>query len=197
LHLQVTICGMAIAAMARLLNAVLDISKLKSSAIRPQVRDFALALSFKELRIQFSELAQKEGLQLEVPQESVSARSDPALLGQILQNLIGYAIRYTSRGTVRVRVAREAEWLRIEVEDSGVGISQDQVALIFDEFYQVGVAPYTVREGHGLGPSIVRRAAELLDHELRVRSELGRGSTFSISVPAGPTASVRPAPAEQ
>ena len=82
------------------------------------------------------------------------AASDPILLGQILRNLVSNAIPYTPRGIVRVRCERLGEErLRIDVEDSGIGIAADQLPHIFEEFYQVGVAPNAVREGHGLGLS--------------------------------------------
>jgi two-component system, sensor histidine kinase len=175
----------AIGTMSRVLNALLDISKLESGAISPQIRNFDLTASFEELRIEFSELARNKDLQLEVSQEALVVRSDPTLLGQMLRNLVSNAVRYTQKGAVRVRCEPEGERLCIDVQDTGIGIAQDQLAAIFDDFYQVGVAPNSVREGYGLGLSIVQRAAGLLNHEIRVRSELGRGSTFSILLPAG------------
>lgn len=183
----------AIETMSRLLNALLDISKLESGAIKPQICDFDLASLFEELRIEFSELAQKKGVRLQIARQSATVSSDRTLLGQILRNLVSNAIRYTPRGVVRVRAEREDAGLRVEVEDSGIGIAKDQLAAIFEDFYQVGVAPGSVREGYGLGLSIVHRAAQLLNHELRVRSELGQGSRFSIVVPLGAASNVETA----
>jgi two-component system, sensor histidine kinase len=184
----------AIGTMSRMLNALLDIGKLESGAVEPQVCDFALASLFEELRIEFSELAQKKGVELEIALPTAVARSDRTLLGQILRNLLSNAIRYTPRGVVRVHAAREDERLCIDVEDSGIGIARDQLAAIFEDFYQVGVAPNSVREGYGLGLGIVERAAQLLNHDLQVRSEPGRGSTFSILVPAGTASGVEAVP---
>lgn len=176
----------AIVAMSRLTNALLDISKLESGAVQPQVQDFAVESSFEELRTEFTGIAEKKGLALEISSGAEIAATDPILLGQVLRNLVSNAIRYTVRGRVRLRCERDGEGrLRIDVEDSGVGIAEDQLPHIFEEFYQVGVSPNSVREGHGLGLSIVQRAATLLGHELRVRSQLGCGTTFSIFVPAG------------
>jgi signal transduction histidine kinase/ActR/RegA family two-component response regulator len=175
----------AIGSMSRLLNALLNISTLESGAVTPDIHDFDLAVLFEELRVEFSGPAGSKGLQLEIPNGAAIVRTDPTLLGQVLRNLMSNAIRYTDRGAVRVRCERDNHCLRVDIEDSGVGIGAEHLPHIFEEFYQVGVAPQSVREGHGLGLSIVKRVARLLNHEIRVRSELGRGSTFSLSVPLG------------
>jgi signal transduction histidine kinase len=85
---------------------------------------------------------------------------------------------------VRLHCLREAAFVRIEVLDTGVGIPPDQVPYIFDEFHQVGPATSS-HDGYGLGLSIVQRLAKLLRLEIEVRSEVGRGSAFTIVLPAG------------
>lgn len=183
----------AIVSMSRLINMLLDISKLESGVVQPEIRDFPLESSFQELRIEFTGIAQKKGISLEIGDAQEVATSDPTLLGQILRNLVSNAIRYTPRGIVRVRCERDGkDRVRIDVEDSGIGIAEKHLPHIFEEFYQVGVSPNAVREGHGLGLSIVQRAAKLLRHELRVQSRLGRGTTFSIVLPAGALTEPRP-----
>lgn len=174
----------SILAMSRLLNALLDISKLESGAIKPQIQNFTLASCLEELRTEFSGIARDKGLCLQIVNSARCARSDPTLVGQILRNLVSNAIRYTRQGFVCLRCREEAATVRIEVEDSGIGIAQEHLPFVFDEFYQVRGASGT-REGHGLGLSIVQRAARLLDHDLGVRSELGRGTTFTLCLPAG------------
>ena len=175
----------AIASMSGLLSALLDISKLESGAIKPEIGDFPLAPMFEELRLEFSPLAQSKGLQFETSRCDEIVRSDSMLLSQILRNLISNAIRYTSVGRVRLTCEREGDQIRIDVEDTGIGIAEEHLTRIFDEFYQVGVVPNSVREGSGLGLSIVRRLVRLLNHHLRVHSRLGKGSTFSTVLPAG------------
>lgn len=183
----------AITGMSRLINALLDVSKLESGTVQPHIRDFDIESSFEELRIEFTGIAAKKGLTLEISRGAGSVTSDPTLLGQILRNLVSNAIRYTSQGKVQVRCKPESDSrIRIEVEDTGIGIAENQLPHIFEEFYQVGVLPNAVREGHGLGLSIVQRAARLLHHELRVHSQLGRGTTFSIVVPAGAATASQP-----
>jgi len=174
----------AIGVMSRLLNALLDISKLESGAIRPDLTDFAVAALFSELRREFASLAANKGLELQVDESTECVHSDPSLVEQILRNLISNAIKYTRNGWVRLRCLPEAALVRIEVLDTGIGIPADQIAYIYDEFYQVGFATDSSRDGYGLGLSIVQRILKLLDLKLDVRSEPGKGSTFSLLIPA-------------
>jgi PAS domain S-box-containing protein len=175
---------LAIAAMSRLLNALLDISKLESGAIKPEPTDFAVAALFEQLRREFSGLAASKGLKLEVQAASQVVRSDPSLVEQILRNLVSNAIKYTQRGSVCVRSLSEGNAVRVEVLDTGIGIPVDQIPLICDEFYQISGGRGGQRDGYGLGLSIVQRLVSLLELKLDVRSEIGRGSTFALMLPA-------------
>src|SRR5271166_4944837 len=160
----------AISAMSKLLNALLDISKLESGAIRPEPTDFKVAAIFEELRMEFASIAANKGLRLEIESCDDAVYSDQSLVEQILRNLVSNAIKYTREGGVRLRCLREAALVRIEVLDTGVGISPDHLPFIYDEFYQVGVPTNTSRDGYGLGLSIVQRLVKLLTLKLDVRS---------------------------
>jgi len=166
--------GQAIGAMSRLLNALLDISKLESGAIRPEPTDFAVAAIFEELRLEFASIAANKGLTLEIERCNEAAYSDPSLVEQILRNLVSNAVKYTPRGFVRLRCLHEAGLVRVEVVDTGIGIPQDQLAYIYEEFYQVGVPTNVSRDGYGLGLSIVQRLVKLLTLKLDVHSESAR-----------------------
>jgi CheY-like chemotaxis protein len=114
--------------------------------------------------------------------------SDPSLLRSVLQNLIGNALSYTQRGRVLVGVRRAGGRIRIEVCDTGPGISDDVRGSIFREFTRgaaAGAAP-----GMGLGLAIVDRIGALLDHPIDLRSEVGAGSVFSVSLPVAPMRSL-------
>ena len=183
--------GIAIGAMSRLLNALLDISKLESGAIRPEPSDFAVLAVFEELRREFATSAAEKGLRFQVSAGQEFAHSDQSLIEQILRNLISNAIKYTQRGLVSVRCAVTTHsMLSLEVLDTGIGIPPGQIPYIYDEFYQVGVPTNSTRDGYGLGLSIVQRIVKLLNLKLEVRSELGKGSVFSLAVPASSTAHV-------
>jgi PAS domain S-box-containing protein len=177
--------AVAIGAMSRLLNALLDISKLESGAIRPEPADFAVAAVFEELRRSFAASAAEKGLEFQVSAHDETAHSDPSLIEQILRNLVANAIKYTRRGFVSLKcVVSQDSMLRLEVLDSGIGIPAEQIRYIYDEFYQVGVPTNSARDGYGLGLSIVQRIVKLLNLNLEVRSEVGKGSVFALAVPA-------------
>jgi PAS domain S-box-containing protein len=180
----------AIAAMSRLLNALLDISKLESGAVKPDPSDFSVDALFEELRLEFAELAASRGLSLKVIPCEISVHSDRSLVEQILKNLLSNAIKYTRQGWVTLRgLYDQSSRVRIEVADTGIGIPADQLRFIYDEFYQVGVPTHASREGYGLGLSIVKRLVALLDLGLEVQSEVGKGSQFSLTLPTGTSAS--------
>ncbi|HXP64129.1 MAG TPA: ATP-binding protein [Steroidobacteraceae bacterium] len=175
----------AIASMSGLLNALLDISKLDSGSIKPRRQNIALSEISDQLRTEFRGLAAKKGLALKVPVCDQFIYTDPTLLGQILRNLLSNALRYTKTGSVSVLAVTREPYVEIEVRDTGVGIPEAELSRIFEEFYQVDVKPNSIREGHGLGLSIVQRTAAILGHELRVDSAVGAGSVFKIIVPIG------------
>jgi len=174
----------AVDAMSRLLNALLDISKLESGAIKLELTDFDVASVFDEMRREFVSIAANKGLAFSVDTPREFVHSDPALVGQLLRNLLSNAIKYTQQGRVELRCSRDGDRIGIEIRDSGVGIAADQLPLIFDEFYQVGVTPNSSRDGYGLGLSIVQRIARLLGIGIAVTSEPAKGSVFSFSLPA-------------
>lgn len=175
----------AIGAMSRLLNALLDISKLESGTIKPEPADFRVAGLFEEISREFSRSAADKGLQLQIESTGAIVHSDPSLVEQVLRNLVSNAIKYTRQGEVRLRCSNDGSLVHIEVLDTGIGIPEDQLRYIFEEFYQVSVPPQSNRDGYGLGLNIVHRIVQLLDLHLEVRSEVGKGSVFTLSLPAG------------
>jgi PAS domain S-box-containing protein len=175
--------------MARLLNALLDISKLEAGIVKPDIADCKVQNLFESLRAEFEDQAHDKGLELLVDSCHGVARSDPHLLTQILQNLVSNAIRYTKSGHVRLRCMHQNLKIRIEVLDTGLGIPESELDKIFDEFRQVDQGCERP-EGLGLGLSIVKRTAELLNCPIDVRSSPGQGSVFSVTVPEGDQAAV-------
>ncbi|HLJ39579.1 MAG TPA: ATP-binding protein [Steroidobacteraceae bacterium] len=172
----------AVGTMSRLLNTLLDISKLESGAVQPALQDFRITAVLEAVRREFAPVAASRGLELVVEPSVESVHSDPAMVEQILKNLVSNAVKYTPRGRVAVRSLRRGGSLCVEVQDTGVGIPAAQLAYIYDEFYQIGVAA-GVREGYGLGLSIVQRLVKLLNATLEAQSEVGRGSVFALLLP--------------
>ena len=178
-----------LAVMRDLLNALLDIGKLESGAIEPEICAVQIQDVFERIRAELEPLAIDKGLELLVEKSSLVARTDAALLTQLIQNVVGNAIRYTTKGSVRLISKAIETSIEISVADTGIGIREDQRELIFDEFYKIDRDDG--RGGLGLGLSIVARIAAMLDCQIALDSELGRGTTFRIRVPAAADA---PAP---
>tara|TARA_R110001599_G_C12274642_1_gene661983 strand:- start:2290 stop:6324 length:4035 start_codon:yes stop_codon:yes gene_type:complete len=169
--------------MRSLLNSLLDISKLDADAVKVEIEDVELLKIIENVCLGFQAEAEEKGLTLLVEVQNRVVRSDRNLLQQILQNLIGNAIRYTKKGNIKVISAIVGDNIRIEVEDTGVGIAKDQLSHIFDEFYQIGRDPQEGNVGLGLGLAISCRIAEKLDSRIEVQSKVGMGSTFSFMLP--------------
>ncbi|MDE2050758.1 MAG: hybrid sensor histidine kinase/response regulator, partial [Gammaproteobacteria bacterium] len=172
----------AIGTMSQLLNALLDMSKLEAGVIKPEPRVVPVSRMLAVMEHEFRGIAASRGLELQVAACDAYVHTDPALLEQILRNLVSNAIKYTRTGHVQVRALADPPWVDIEVIDSGIGIAEDQLQLIGEEFYQIGVPSNSTREGYGLGLSIVRRLLKLLALELQVRSEVGKGSVFRLRI---------------
>lgn len=179
----------ALHAQDAILNSLLDIARIESGALATHVHDFPLEPLLEALAQEFGIVAASRGLRLEHVATAAVVRSDPTLLRRILQNFLSNAIRYTRRGRLLLGCRRLDGALRIEVHDQGPGIPEGLQQEIFEEFRRLddGVA---ADRGAGLGLAIVERIARLLGHRIGLASRLGRGSTFSVTVPLGDAAAV-------
>jgi signal transduction histidine kinase/ActR/RegA family two-component response regulator len=174
----------SVEALEGLFNELLDISKIDAGAIKPNPTPFALSPLLERLRMDFEPEAFERGLALRVRPSSAYVMSDALLVERILRNLIGNALRYTVSGGVLVGARRRGREVVIEVHDSGAGIPPEERERIFEEFYQIGNAERHSKRGLGLGLSIVRRLANLLNARLLLRSQVGRGSVFALYLPS-------------
>jgi signal transduction histidine kinase/CheY-like chemotaxis protein len=180
----------SVEALERLFSALMDISKLDAGAVAPKRTPFPLAPVLERLHREFGPLAAAKDLRLAVVPTRAWIDSDPILLERILANLVSNAVRYTMRGGVVVGARPRAGRLVLEVWDSGIGIAAAERERIFEEFYQIGNPGHRGSSGMGLGLAIIRRLSTLLEHPLRIDSEPGKGSRFSVEVPrAMPVAS--------
>lgn len=184
----------ALAAQDAILNSLLDIARLEAGSQQTRVRDFALEPLLEALGREFGIVAASRGLRLDrVPTRAV-VRSDEALLRRILQNFLSNAIRYTARGRILLGCRRDGDDVRIEVHDQGPGIPESRQREIFEEFRRLDDGVVHDR-GAGLGLAIVERIGRLLGHRIGLRSQLGRGSVFSVTVPFGEAAAMAAEPA--
>jgi histidine kinase len=184
----------SLAAQDTILTGLLDISRLESGTMPTHVRDLPIAPLVEALGREFRILAQAKGLELRCFKTAAVVRSDEALLRRILQNFLSNAIRYTRRGGVLLGCRRRDGCLRVEVWDTGPGIPECHWQAIFEEFRRLDDAVEQARGGTGLGLAIVDRIARRLGHNVSVRSRVGRGSMFSLTLPLGDPACVVPAP---
>jgi PAS domain S-box-containing protein len=172
----------AIDGASHLLNALLDISRLESGAIEPSFSAVSLATVFRELKQEFESTALDKKLSITFPDSGTVIRTDKILLLQLLQNLVGNALKYTETGFVRVVEELEVDALMLSVEDSGVGIPEEKLDRIFDEYYQIG-REGTQRLGVGLGLAIVREVARILGYSVSVFSPSGKGTQVRVRLP--------------
>jgi two-component system CheB/CheR fusion protein len=171
--------------MSSLLDKLLDINQLEAGIVRPVIVDFAVNRLLDELRTEFAYHATTNGLDWSVVPSSLTVRSDPRLLEQIIRNLLANAVKYTAKGKLLLGCRRRGDNLRIEVWDTGPGIPELELQAIFEEFHQLDNPARERSKGLGLGLAIVQRLADLLGHKIDVRSRLGAGSVFTIEVPLG------------
>ena len=178
-----------------LLGVLLDISRLDAGAWPVSLADLAVAPMLSRLVAEYRPQAEAAGLQLRVVPCGAVIHTDRHLLERVLRNLLSNAIRYTESGRILLGCRRERERLRIEVWDTGIGIAEDRLGQIFEEFHRLGNAPRNESKGLGLGLAIVDRISRLLDLRIAVASRPARGSMFAIGAPYGQLAAM-PAVAE-
>ena len=175
--------GQSLDTMTSILSSLLDVNRLESGNLRPSLSDFSVNEIFDPLAGDFGALVRDRGLRLRVVRSELIIRSDRRMLAEMIRNLLSNAVRYTDRGRILLGCRRAGGNVRIEVWDSGVGITEDQLPHIFQEYYQgTGGAE---RGGFGLGLAIVKRLGEILGHCVEVRSFYGKGTRFFIEVPRG------------
>ena len=180
----------SVRALDALFESILDASELDAGTLRARVRNVALDDVLERVRRTFEPLARAAGLAFAVVPSGAAVRTDPDLLERLLANLVANAVRYTREGGVRVSAlapsgAGPSARVRVRVSDTGIGIDPGEHERVFEEFVQLGNRERDRRRGIGLGLSIVRRLARLLDVELGLDSAPGRGTRVTLGIEAG------------
>ena len=176
-------------ALDHLFSELLDLSRLETGAMPAVLRDIPLDAVFEEVSVNFRMVAEQHDLRLVVRTTGLWVRCDRTMVARILNNLVSNALRYTRCGGVLVGARRRLDGtVRVDVWDTGLGIAPEHLKHIFDEFYRVESGPEagrpeSTRRGLGLGLSTVQRLAGLLGTRAVVRSQPGRGTMFSITLP--------------
>jgi two-component system, sensor histidine kinase len=172
----------SVGAMDGLFNSLLDISKLDAGVVQSHARAFPIGPLLERICEEFAGEAERKGLRLTLCPCSAFVVSDPLLLERILRNIVSNAVRYTDHGRILVGCRRGSR-LSVEIWDTGRGIAQSDRERVFQEFYQVDNFERDRSKGLGLGLAIVRRLTLLLEHPLELRSQIGKGSVFKLSLP--------------
>lgn len=169
-----------------LINDILDLSKIEAGHIQIQPESLPLARLAADLRQTFDPVAKARGLvfDIDLSQGADVVETDRQRLTQILKNLLSNAFKFTEQGSVRLSVSSQPDGLTaIEVTDTGIGIAPEQQDSVFEAFQQADGTISRRYGGTGLGLSISRELARLLGGQLKLRSQLGEGSTFSVIIP--------------
>ena len=175
----------ALRGVESMLNALLDISKLDAGAVPIETTDFPLSSLLSRIVSEHTPIAAEAGLTFRTVPCKAIVRTDRKLLGRIVRNLISNAIRYTPKGKILVGCRKRKDAIRLEVWDTGIGISEDLREEIFEEFRQLGGETRDGDKGVGLGLAIVKRIAQIQNHLVGVQSIPGKGSVFYIDLPKG------------
>lgn len=177
-HIQI-----CVGSLNELLADLLDLSKLDAGVVLPKMADVPLVEVLDRVIACYIGVAREKGLRLRIVACDKHVRTDAMLFERIVANLISNAVRYTQSGGIVIGCRHRQGRLWLHVCDSGIGMPDDKLDVIFEEFRQLANPERSREKGTGLGLAIVRKTARLLGMEVRVASTLGRGSTFAVSLP--------------
>ena len=169
-----------------LINDILDLSKIEAGRMELELSDFHLPMALDSALTLVRERAGRRGiaLQVNVDERLSEIQADERKLRQVVLNLLSNAIKFTPEGgRIEVRAEPRDGSVEVSVTDTGVGIAPEDQEAVFEEFRQVGTADKKI-EGAGLGLTLCRKFVELHGGKIRVKSELGKGSTFTFTIPA-------------
>lgn len=177
--------------LLQIINDILDFSKMEANKLQLDEISFDLHLIIDDITIMAASMAQNKNLELnslicsDIPQNVIG---DPIRIKQILTNLINNAIKFTIRGEVTICVSQVDETsdtciINFDIKDTGIGIEKDKISQIFEEFSQADASTTRKFGGTGLGLAITKKLIRLMNGSITVESEIGRGTTFTVSLP--------------
>ncbi len=172
------------------LDLILDLTKIETNRTDISLKEINL-VSFVEREIErYRSVIENKGLYIKTSfkDKNISSKLDEKLFGQILTNLMGNSVKFTPEGGITIEVdseiVKDREWAVLKVIDTGIGIPQNSLSMIFEEFRQVSEGYGRTHEGIGLGLTIIKKSVELMKGEITVESKIGSGSAFTIRFPA-------------
>jgi len=173
--------------LLKLVNSLLDIGRIEAGRTEGLYEATDLAVLTRDVASAFRAAIQKAGLQfvVDTPPLPEPFYVDRGMWEKIVLNLLSNALKHTFAGQIRLRLRMEGDHAELEVSDTGTGIPENQLSLVFDRFHRVPNAPSRTHEGSGIGLALVRELAQLHGGSVEVASAVGRGSTFVVSIPRG------------
>ena len=176
--------------MLTLINDILDLSKIEAQKLTIELRDFNLIDMLDSVLATYSAACVNKNIQFsfhradDLPQ---TINTDPTRLGQIINNLVNNAVKFTEQGIVSVNfktfTAEKQYYLQISVADTGIGMTNEQIEKVFDKFTQADQSTTRKYGGTGLGMAITNQLVELLHGKIEVTSKLNKGTTFTVKIP--------------
>mgnify|MGYP005988931591 CR=1 FL=1 len=171
--------------LENLIITLVDISKLDAGVVKADKSSFVLSQLLNNLAAEYHHISRQYQVQLHYVSSNIVVNTDSVLLARILRNFLSNAFRYTTNGKVLLGCRRQGDNISIEVWDNGNGIANDEITEIFKEFKRLKSSRTSYRNGLGLGLAIVDKISKVLEHPISVKSEFGKGSMFSVTVPMG------------
>ncbi len=173
--------------LLKLVNTLLDFSRIEAGRLQPSFRRVDLGTLTYEIAGVFRSTIERAGLRFAVdsPPTGADVYVDPSLWEKVVLNLVSNAYKFTLEGKIAVRLSSSADRVRLEVEDTGIGIPEDQMPRLFERFHRVQGAQARSFEGSGIGLALVKELVHLHGGTIDVESREGKGSTFRVSLPRG------------